>query len=210
MKITILGASGRTGIPLVRQALAKGYEVVALVRDPAKLTIQDDRLSVIQGNVQNSADVEQAVAGSDAVLLALGQTKISAKDVMTVAARSVISAMQKEGVARLITLTGAGVPYPAKDEPKLFNRVMSFLLKTLARDVQADSLQHVALIEQSGLVWTVVRVPMLTEDAHTGQIKVGYVGKGTGARIGRADVADFMLRVLEEDSHKHDMPMISN
>jgi putative NADH-flavin reductase len=210
MNIAIFGATGRTGIPLVQQALDKGHKVVAFLRDPAKMPIKHERLSLLQGDIQNAQKVEEAVKGVDAVLMVLGHTKSSSKDILSTAAQTVVDAMKKQGVKRLVTLTGAGVRYPEKDEPKLFDRVMGFLLKRMAGDLLADSTQHVEIVRNSGLDWTIVRVPVLTEAAHTAKIKVGYVGKGISARIGRADVADFILRVLEQRSHLYDLPVISN
>lgn len=210
MKITIIGATGRTGIPLVQQALDKGHTVVAFLRDPAKLPIQHERLSWVQGSVQDAGKVEEAVQGANAVMMALGHTQSSSKDVLASAARTVLAAMKKYGVRRLITLTGAGVRYPEKDTPKLFDRVMGFLLKQMAGELLADSTQHVLTIRSSDVEWTVVRVPVLTDGPHTGQIKVGYVGNGVSARVSRADVADFMLRTLENRSYIHDLPVISN
>jgi putative NADH-flavin reductase len=210
MKITILGATGRTGIPLVQQALDKGHTVIAFLRDPAKMPIQHERLLLVQGSVQEADKVEEAVQGADAVMMVLGHTKSSSKDLLASSARIVLAAMKKHGVHRLISLTGAGVRYPEKDTPQLFDRVMGFLLKQMAGDLLADSTQHVQTIRNSDLEWTIVRVPVLTDGPHTGQIKVGYVGNGVSARIRRADVADFMLRTLETRSHIHDLPVISN
>ncbi|MDF1514961.1 MAG: NAD(P)H-binding protein [Anaerolineae bacterium] len=64
MKLSIFGATGRTGQHLVRQALSKGYEVVALVRTPAKLDIQHEDLTVIVGDVTDLASVTKAVTGA--------------------------------------------------------------------------------------------------------------------------------------------------
>jgi putative NADH-flavin reductase len=65
MKLAIFGAAGRTGIPLVQQALEGGNDVVALVRAPSKLSIRNERLTAVQGDVANLADVERAVQGAD-------------------------------------------------------------------------------------------------------------------------------------------------
>jgi putative NADH-flavin reductase len=209
MKLAIFGASGRTGIPLVEQALKAGHEVTAFVRDPAKLPVQHERLRAVQGDVQDAARVEEAVKGQDAVLMVLGHTKSSSKDVLTKATENVLAAMKKHGVKRIINLTGAGVADPA-DQPKLFNRVMSVLLKLMAGDLLADSERQGNLIKQSGLDWIIVRVPVLNEGPHTGNIKVGYVGQGTGTRISRADVADWMLRQIDSNTYLGRAPMISN
>jgi putative NADH-flavin reductase len=210
MKVVVFGATGRTGQPLVEQALAAGHEVMAFARNPAKLALSHERLQVVQGSLDDAAAVERAVAGQDAVILALGHVKDSPKDVLSQATEKVIAAMKTQGVRRLVNVTGAGVPDPENDQPKLFNRVMSFLLKVMAGALLADSERQMQMIRESGLDWTVVRVPMLTEGPHTGEIKVGAVGRGTGPRISRADVAEFMLRQLGDQRYLHSLPMISN
>ncbi len=208
MKITVFGATGRTGRPLVRQALDEGYEVRAFVRDPSKVEIEHENLELVRGNVQNAEDVERAVAGSDAVLSVLGHTPSSQDDILEVAARHIVAAMEKHGVRRLVTLTGAGVSDP-RDEPKLWNKLMNSLLKLISGKVLEDSERHVEIVRNSDLSWVIVRVPMLTEGPHTGEYQVGYVGGDMSPRISRADVADFMLNQLHSGAYVHEAPVIS-
>lgn len=209
MKLAIFGASGRTGKPLVQQALNAGYEVVALVRTPAKVPMQNEHLTLIQGDAMNLADVEKAVQGADAVLSVLGQSKGSPADMQTVAIRNIVAAMQKYGVKRIVSLTGAGVDAP-QDKPKLMNHVIKFALKTLSGQVLKDAEQHAAVLHQSSLDWVIVRGPMLTEGPHTGKYRVGWVGVNTGSRISRADIADFMLKQVTDTTYLHQAPMISD
>jgi putative NADH-flavin reductase len=208
MKLTIFGATGRTGIPLVQQALAAGHSVTALARTPEKLPITHDQLTVVQGDATDSAAVERAVAGAEAVLSALGQTKGAPKDMQTVATRNIVAAMQQHGVRRLVSLTGAGVDAP-QDQPKLINHLITFALKTLSGDVLRDAEGHAEVIRNSDLDWVIVRGPMLTEGPYTGQYRVGWVGVNTSARIARADVADFMLTQVTDDTYLRQAPMIS-
>jgi putative NADH-flavin reductase len=208
MKLTIFGATGRTGIPLVQQALAAGHSVTALARTPEKLPITHDQLTVVQGDATDPAAVERAVAGAEAVLSALGQTKGAPKDMQTVATRNIVAAMQQHGVRRLVSLTGAGVDAP-QDQPKLINHLITFALKTLSGDVLRDAEGHAEVIRNSDLDWVIVRGPMLTEGPYTGQYRVGWVGVNTSARIARADVADFMLTQVTDDTYLRQAPMIS-
>ena len=208
MKLTIFGASGRTGKPLVEQALAEGHRVTAFVRDPSKIAVNNERLSVIEGDVGDYAAVGEAVAGADAVLSVLGHTKSSAKDVQAVGTENIVAAMRKFDVKRLVSLTGAGVRDP-KDEPKLFDKAITTLLKLLQKDVLEDGENHARAIEKSGLDWVIVRGPMLTEGEKTGEYRVGYVGKNSGSKISRADVADFMLRQAEDGTYLGQKPMVS-
>lgn len=208
MKLTVFGASGRTGRPLVEQALSGGHQVTAFVRNSSKVPMNHERLTVVEGNVKDYAAVGEAVAGADAVLSVLGHTKTSEKDVQTVGTENIVAAMKKSGVRRLVSLTGAGVRDP-KDEPKLFDRAITGLLKLLQRDVLQDAENHARVIEKSELDWTIVRGPMLAEGEKKGEYRIGYVGKDSGSRISRADVADFMLRLAEGDEYIRQKPMVS-
>ena len=209
MKIAIFGATGKVGRHLVDQALERGDRVTAFVRDPSKLTMQrHERLKVVQGNVQNPKDVEQAVAGTDAVLSVLGQTKTSSEDVLTEGIKNIVAAMNKHGVRRLVSLTGAGVRDP-KDEPKLVDRVIGSLLKLLQRDLLEDALGAARVIQESDLDWVIVRAPVLNEGEKKGEYRVGYVGKESGTRLSRADLAGFMLEQTTDDTYLHQAPMVS-
>ncbi len=208
MRLAIFGASGRTGRPLVEQALAAGHDVVALARTPSSFPIKHERLHVVEGNVEDAAKVDEAVAGADAVLSVLGHSKTSNKDVLTVGTRNIINAMQKHGVKRLINLTGAGVRDP-QDQPKLVDKVFGFALARLQPDLLRDSENQTKLIRGSDLDWTIVRGPRLTEGPRTGKYRVGYVGKDSGTQASRADIADFMLTQVTDNTYLRKLPVVS-
>ena len=208
MKLAVFGASGRTGTLLVRGALAQGHEVRALVRTPAKLGLQDERLELVQGDALDAAAVAGTVAGTSAVVSALGHTKNSPKDVQTRATRHIVAAMKAHGVARVVSLTGAGVRDP-NDRPKLIDRLFGLLLATLARDVIRDAEAHAEVLRGSGLAYVIVRAPRLKGGPPTGVYRVGYVGRDSGTQISRADVADFMLEQLADDTWLGKAPLVS-
>lgn len=208
VKVAIFGATGRTGRYLVEGALRDGHEVVALVRDPGKLTVSHERIRVVAGNVLIPSRVEEAVAGADAVLSVLGHTKTSTKDVQARGTANIVAAMKGHGVRRLVSLTGAGVRNPG-DRPKPVDRVFSSLLKLLQREVLEDAERHAEVIKGSGLDWVIVRAPRLTDGPATGEYRVGAVGKDSGTKVSRADVASFMLEQLTDDSYVGRAPMIS-
>lgn len=209
MRVTIFGATGRTGQHLVEQALAAGHDVTILARDPSKVKIAHEHLHVLQGNVQDAALVDRAVSGADAVISVLGPTHNKPTFEISAGTDNIVAALQKGGVRRLIVSAGAAVGDP-NDAPNLFNHLIRILLKLAARYVYEDMVGVVAKARASDLDWTVVRVPMLTDDPRTGKIRIGYVGKGVGSRINRADMADFMLRQLTDNAYLHKAPAISN
>lgn len=208
MKIVVFGASGGTGIEIARQGLATGHEVTAFVRTPAKLNIENPKLTLFQGDVLDAAAVEQAVAGQEAVISALGPTRPAAPGMMETAARNIVAAMDKAGVRRLISTTGAGVRDP-RDQPKLIDHLMKGLLTLLAGSVLKDSAANVEIIRASDLDWTIVRYPRLLDGPRTGNYRVGYVGQDSGSQLARADGADFVLKELAEGKYIGQMPVVS-
>lgn len=208
MKIVVFGASGGTGVEIVRQALEAGHEVTAFVRNPAKMGIKHANLVVVQGDVMDAVAVEKAVTGQEAVISALGPTRPPVPGMMETAAKNIVAAMKQAGIRRLISTTGAGVR-DAQDRPKLMDNIIKGLLTLLAGEVLKDSEANVAVLRASDLDWTIVRYPRLTDGALTGQYRVGYVGKDSGIQISRADGAHFVLIELEKGQYIGKMPVIS-
>jgi putative NADH-flavin reductase len=208
MKIVVFGASGKTGKHVVRQALEAGHQVTAFVRSPEKLGIEHPNLVVCQGDIMDGEKVEHAIAGREAVISTLGPTRPPVPGMMEIAAKNIVSAMQKHGVKRLLSTTGAGVRDP-RDQPKLFDKFMKMLLTLMARDVLRDSEANVSAIRASDLDWTIVRFPRLMDGPHTGKYRVGYIGKNSGSQISSADGADFILKELEKGEYLHKAPIVS-
>ena len=206
MRLTIFGATGRTGRPLVEQALARGHHVVAFARDAASLDVSHDRLDVVEGDAYTGAGVREAVEGSDAVVSVLGQTSSGPDDLLTVAGDHILTAMRETDTPRLVTLVGAGVRTET-DSPSLAGRVMGAALKLVSGEVLADAETHVDHVRATDLDWTVVRVPRLTTDAGSGTYDAGDVTLGF-AGIARADVATFILDCLEDDLYVHALPKV--
>jgi putative NADH-flavin reductase len=209
MKIAVFGGTGKTGQHFVRQAVEAGHTVVVLARTPAKLAQAGTRLQVVAGDAADPACVAQVVAGADVVVSVLGPAKGQAPFSISKAMENIIHAMQAAGARRLLVSVGAGVGDP-QDQPKFINHVINALLKLTARGAYEDMLKVATMVRASPLNWTLVRVPMLTDDPATGTIQVGAVGKGMGPRITRADMAAFILGQAASDEYVGKAPAISN
>ncbi|CAN5624649.1 NAD(P)H-binding protein [soil metagenome] len=207
--VTIFGGTGKTGRHLVRQALDAGDHVTILVRNPAKVDLEHERLRVIAGDIGDPAAVASAIEGTDAVLSVLGPTQNTPDYQISRGTKHILDAMTIHGVERLVVSAGAGVGGEG-DQPKLFNHLISFALRLAARHVLEDMTRTVHAVRGSDLDWTVVRVPMLTDDPPKGQVRVGLVGVNTGPRIGRADMARFMQDQVRDPAHVRQSPVISN
>jgi nucleoside-diphosphate-sugar epimerase len=208
MNITLFGATGRTGRIVLARSLRAGYTVTVLVRDPAKLELESPDLQVLCGSVQDEAQVLQAVTGSAAVISVLGPAQNGPAYEVSAATANIIRAMERAGVRRLIITTGAGVGDP-NDAPGPLNRFMGAWVMLVAGHVYEDMRGSVDEVRRSDLDWTIVRVPTLTNAPATG-IRLGYVGKGTGARLSRTSLAEFLLKQLHDRTLLRQAPVISN
>lgn len=206
MRITIFGATGRTGRRVCGQALDRGHTVVAHTRSPGKLPFDGEQLRIVEGDAYTGEGIVDAVDGADAVVSVLGQGDDSPTDLLTVAGGNITDGMAETGVDRFVTLVGAGVR-EEDERVSLGGRVMGFLLKLLARDVLEDAETHVADLKHTDLEWTVVRVPRLGEGNPTGGYRAGDVDLGVGA-VDRGDVARFILDCLENETYVREMPKV--
>jgi len=210
-KIAVFGASGRTGKLFTELALKNGYEVKALVREPSRLGLQHPNLQVMQGDISNPIKVEETLNATEAVIDLIGPGKGSPPDLQRTATRHIIQAMKQNEVKRLIVL--ASLPFGILDEndkPAFMSRFMMFLAKNLMGAMVEDAREHVDLIKQSELDWTVVRAPGLSDQLSQGKYRVGSLDANTGKSIARADVAAFMLDELKNPKYIRKMPLISN
>jgi uncharacterized protein YbjT (DUF2867 family) len=209
MRLAILGGTGATGRRLIPLALERGHTVRALARDPAALApLAGAGLEVVPGDATDAAAVDRLVAGTDAVLSALGHRKDTPGDVLATAARHTVAAMRTHGARRLVVLTGAAVPADG-DRPKPVDRVFSTLLGIVQRGLLRDSTAMAEVVRASGLEWVVVRGPRLTDDPPSGDLYVGPVGPGSGTKVSRADVAAFMLDQLGPGARLGTLPVVT-
>lgn len=211
MKLTVFGATGKTGQILVRKALEAGHELTAFARTPEKLDARHDRLSVVKGDALDAAAVAEAIRGSDAVVSLIGVNPKSLEPVFAASVANMIAGMRAAGVRRLVLSAGAGVGDP-NDAGGLAGRLIGGLIKLLARRAYEDGLAAAAAIRAAAdLDWTMVRLPMLSDEpGGRGSLRIGYLGKGTGPRLSREDLAGFMLRELVERRYVRQAPVLSN
>ena len=206
MRVAIFGATGSVGRHLVEQALAHGHEVTAFVREPGRLGEVGAEVRVVRGDVLDIAAVEEAVAGQDAVLCALGAGRKGV--VRSEGTLNIVRAMQKQGVGRLVCQTTLGVGESRGNLSFFWRRVMFGLV---LRGAFRDHVRQEEHVRRSGLDWTIVRPAAFTDGKRTGAYRHGFPGdeRGLALKISRADVADFVLAQLASDAYVHEAPGLS-
>jgi len=196
MRVSIFGGTGGVGRWVLAIARENGDHVKMLVRDRRKLPKDLGAIGVIEGDVLNRADVDATVSGTDVVFSALGSRGIGATTVYSRGMANIIAAMQAWKLSRVLAVSSAGVD----DDPNLgfFARriMLPFLMKNVLDDMRAMERE----LEASGLLWTIVRPSRLTDGPRTGLYRANdrFVSE-SGREISRADVADFMHRVVVDE-----------
>ena len=201
MKVVIFGANGKTGILLVEQALAKGYQVVAYVRRPESILIDNPKLKVVIGNLNEPLKMKDAITGADACISALGGSSLTKHSFETMnGIKNIISIMEITKVQRFIYLSSLGTG----ESSTMIPQPMRYLLtKILLRVPFADHNTNESNIINSKLLWTVIRPGSLTDGQLTGDLKYGSENtkmKGSSG-ISRANVASFMLQQLTDTNY---------
>ena len=197
MRLTIFGATGATGMELVRQALEQGHGVTCLVRSPATAKLPAAAV-IVAGDVRDADAVARAIAGSEAALSALGSRSLGKSDLLDRASANILAGIKQSGVRRLIVLGAAGAGEDAGKYAGAMQKVVLGLLRsTLLKYPFLDQEAQEARLRASQADYTIVRPPRLTNGPRTGQYRVEADGLPRGAKsIDRADVAEFMLKQL--------------
>lgn len=204
MKITVIGSTGGVGRAVTEQAVAAGHDVTAVARDPGRVM---SGVRAVRVNLEEDAAVslQSAVAGADAVLSGLGAPTRADAGIASRGTRALIAAMQAGGTRRIVVVSAAPVslvPTTQRPDVPKYDPDSGFATKYLLypaisrvlRPIYLDLAEMEDALSTSGLDWTAVRPPRLTNRPLSGQYRTALdrnVRGGTA--IGRADVAHLML-----------------
>lgn len=207
MRVTVIGASGGIGREVVRQGQDAGHEVTAVVRDSprsgAAITEWERvpagggaRVQVAVVDSLSGAALAGAVGGRDAVVSALGPPgRSSDPTVNSRGVRAAVEAMRETGVARIVAVSAAPL-FP--DGPLVYRTVARPLLWAAFRAHYEDLVRMERELSDSGLDWTTVRPPKLTNRDGRGSPRLSWDAPPRGAAVARADVATAIIDILAD------------
>jgi uncharacterized protein YbjT (DUF2867 family) len=198
MNITVFGATGGTGRHVVAQALDAGHQVTAVVRDAARLTVPARAgLTVFTALLDDRAAVLQAVTNADAVVDALGVRVTGPTTFRADTARVVTAAMRDAGVRRLVAVSASGAHTTGDSLP--IRLLVKPVLGQFLRHQFADMLAMEEVVRASGLDWTIVLPPRLTDRPATGRIRRRVGGNVRGSyTMTREDLATAVLQAITD------------
>ena len=203
MNIAIFGANGRTGTLLTQLALEGGHNVSALVRNPSDFPLRD-RVRIVKGSVFDPVAIGDTLRNTEAVFSALGaHSPFKKEDVLERAIPLIVSRMQEHGPRRIIALGSAGALPTSLDKQPAWRRwiVQKIVYNLFLKYPVESQIAQYATLSHSGLDWTMVMPPMLTNGSPRGHYRLAPDAlPRNGARIARADVAAFMVQQLNTNT----------
>lgn len=197
MRLVVFGASGATGRQVVSQALERGMAVTAFVRNPARFDITHPKLTIAHGDVGDAAAVSNTVKGHDAVASTLGVgTPLRHDPVVIDGIRNILRSMSNWEVRRFIYMSFIGVGDSRAAAGPIVRYIARWPLWNEIRDHEIKE----RMVTSSGVLWTIVRPPTLTNGPRTGSYRTGadLTAASPLPRLSRADVADCILKELED------------
>ncbi|MBI5450087.1 MAG: NAD(P)H-binding protein [Gammaproteobacteria bacterium] len=208
--LALFGASGATGRAIIDQALHNGLKVRALVRAASSLAIRSPQLDIITGALLNREDVTATLTGCTTAICVFGP-RPPYRDIFCAEATAlIVEVMRGLSIRRLLCQTGGMIgDYRA-------NRTWPFQLMTTAFNkrlpaIAADRAKQEQMVRDSGLDWTLIKPPRLTDGAARGTWRAG-----TGVRLGmlssltRTDLSAFVIDETLHNHHLHQAVFIKN
>ncbi|OUR77062.1 epimerase [Alphaproteobacteria bacterium 46_93_T64] len=209
MKLAIFGSTGKVGLQLVKQAIALGHQVTAHTRHPEKLTqIDQENLRIEKGDVLDIVSVQNAIRRQDVIICALGMPLMNKDGLRTKGTKNIIEAMESTGVKRLVCLSGLGTGESFSTLPFHYRHlIFPFVLKHVLADHETQEIR----VKESDLDWTIARPANFAKGSHTGAYQHGFsrVDQSLKLKISPADVADFMLKQVSDNTYLHQTPALS-
>ncbi|MBY7141971.1 NAD(P)H-binding protein [Virgibacillus sp. NKC19-3] len=209
MKVVVFGATGNTGIELVKQLLLAGHEVTAIVRKPEKLALFGTQLIIVKGDVLKPSTLDGKMMGKDAVLSVLGGSHREPTTVYSEGMENIMNEMRKSGVRRLVCLSAETLK--SKQAASMKERILLKVLWKIFYNIYSDMQRMEEKIYRSNLDWTIIRPPRLTNGDKTGDFQIAInqpISKGKGS-ISTVDLSTCMALQLTNPASIHHVVYVS-
>ncbi|MCX2931734.1 NAD(P)H-binding protein [Mycobacterium sp. CVI_P3] len=209
LRLTVFGGTGPTGLLFVDQALHQDHEVVAFARAPSQLP-QHQRLSMVLGTLDDAAGISRAILDSDAVVSLLGPgTNTADIPPLITGTRNIVAAMHEQSVQRLVAVGTPSIHDPADGKDWKIHLLVA-LIKCFQPAAYEAIVTIGGVVRESGLDWTIVRLPFLTNGPRTDGVNARQVGHRGGLRLSRANAAAFLLDQVTSTAYLHRAPFVTD
>lgn len=200
-----MGATSASGKVLVQKLLEQGHMVSAVVRSPEKMRSEIENLRVVKGDVREKGSFREAIGKGDIVFSFLGP-KGGVKKIAAQGTQNIIDVMKEKQAEHLIVISVAGIPVKEDQRGK---SLIDGLLRLFLKDMFADREAQLNVLRKSGLQWTALRVPRLTDDPASGRTRAFFGRPSPSMKVSREDLADFMIAEAEKREWVGKAPIIA-
>ena len=210
--VLIIGASRGIGLETVKAALEAGHSVRALARSARRIAVDHPKLKKMAGDALEMATVKRALSGADVVIQSLGVSAgpeiiFKPTQLFSNATRMLITAMEETRVKRLICVTGFGAGDSRGRGGVLYNVAFHLLLGRVYDDKDVQE----RIVRRSKLDWVIVRPVILTDGPKTNAYRALVDSRRwTCGLVSRADVADFLVKQIDDDAFLHKTPVLTS
>jgi putative NADH-flavin reductase len=197
MRIVIFGSTGGTGKQLIARGLARGHDVVAVARKPESVAAKHEKLSVVKGDVLDTASVAAAVREAGAVISAIGPSdEKNPGTLISDGIANMVKACTEAKVSRFVFESGLMVGNG--EGLGFFGRQAVALFGSLRAPLRDDKRKAEATVRASALDWVIVRPAVLFDGPSTGKYVCAPDGQISAAKkLSFSDVADALLDATE-------------
>ncbi len=215
MRILLLGGTGRTGKLILGKAINDGHYITTIARDPSKL--DGSRAIIIKGTPYDPENVKRAVCDCDVVISTLNVSRVSdspwsrlrsPKDMISQSIRNTINIMPEQGIKRIIVMSTIGAGDSWNKMPFIFKLVIS---SSNLRHAFKDHTRQEEILAESGTNWTIVRLPVLTDEKGEKEVRIKLDNETKLNRnINRESAARFILTIINDEKYFKKIAAISN
>ena len=209
--VLIVGASRGIGLETVKATLQAGHSVRALARSARRIAVDHPRLEKVVGDALEMATVKRALTGVDVVIQSLGvsagpEVILKPTRFFSTATRVLVTAMEEAQIKRLICVTGFGAGNSRGHGGFLYSAAFHLLLGRVYDDKDVQE----RIVRRSELDWVIVRPVILTNGPKTNTYRAVIDPRGwTCGFISRADVADFLIKQIDDNTFVHKTPLLT-
>lgn len=206
-KVALIGGTGKIGSEILRALLKENYTVSLLVRNRAKITVNNKNLQVIEGDARDIDAVKRLLDGCQVVINAIGQPKGEAP-LFSKVAFNMVNALPEFDIKRYIVIAGLGLTTP-NDKKRLSTKLITRIMHLLFPEIAEDKKKEYDLISSSNIDWTIVRIPKFKNSNSPGKVFINPFDC-EGLSIGSIDLINFLINQISDKTYYRSCPFVSN
>jgi putative NADH-flavin reductase len=211
MKIAILGSTGFVGKVLIHKAVAAGYQVKTLVRNPEKLEDLQDKVEIIKGSVFEPLTIQATIEGTETVLSTIGppQRNPGNPEVYEKAMKDIVKSIDNLGIKRYIHIGGAVHLGGENENWPMNRRILRFFLNLFSKPILVAKQLEWEVLKSSDLDWTLVRPPRIANEETSGKLTADEKNLYS-LQVSVGDLTDFILEQISSKEWIRKAPLVSS